>query len=211
MATKSRRVKYLIHPSSQLKYIALSMLATLVMSLFCTYFILENGESVLKAAKKKPLVPFYSIRQSIVSLEKDSCSNETSAKVAKLKNDVSSLKNTLEVSYIDTLYQWNQTKRLVFAVLFVFLLCAGSLSLIYSHRVVGPVYRIQKCIDMLCEGKDIPPVVFRKNDEFKSLADSLDTLRIHLKDKGWLESEDQLSKDSFTKQTQKESPSSPGE
>lgn len=73
-------------------------------------------------------------------------------------------------------------------VLFFVLLLVGLLSLLYSHRIAGPLFRIISCVDMLVEGKDIPPIRLRDNDQFKDLAESLDKLRIHLKDAGLLES-----------------------
>jgi hypothetical protein len=190
MARKYRRTRYLIHPSSQLKYIGLTVLATLTMSLFCTYFIIESGELVLRAAKGKPLVSFYSMRQTVISLEKEGCSKDTLAKVSNLKNEVEHLKNILEVSYLYTIKQWNQTKRLVFAVLFCFILCIGLLALLYSHRIAGPLFRMKRYVDMFSKGEDIPPVVLRKNDEFKEFAESLDKLRTYLKGKGLLESKE---------------------
>ena len=44
---------------------------------------------------------------------------------------------------------------------------------------------------MLSEGKDTGPVRFRKHDEFKEVAASLDKLRSNLKDRGLLESKDE--------------------
>jgi hypothetical protein len=182
-----RRKKYLIHPSSQITYIACSILPALIMSLFCTYFLINSGELVLKAAKEKPLMPFHSIRQTIVTLEKEGYTADTATKVTKLKQELNSLRNILETIYRDTLTQWDKTKRVIFIVLFSVLLLVGLLALLYSHRVVGPLIRIKRDIDMLCEDKDIPPVKLRKNDQFKDLAESLDKLRSHLKDRGLLE------------------------
>ncbi len=186
MAKKYRRIRYLIHPSSQLRYIALSVMATLIMSLFCTYFIIESGELVLRAAKEKPLVPFYSLRQTIISLENGGCDRETLAKISKLKNATRSLRSAMETSYLYTIEQWGQTKRLIFSVLFCFLVSTGLLALLYSHRVAGPLFRMKKYLDMLTEGTDIPRVILRKHDEFKDVADSLDRLRIKLRDNGLL-------------------------
>jgi len=182
-----KRRKYFIHPSIQGTYIALTILPALIMSIFCTYFLISSGELVLKAAKEKPLVPFYSIRHTIVTLEKEGCTKGTAAKVTRLKNELDSMRNILETTYLETLGKWNENKRVIYVVLFFVLLLVGLLSLLYSHRIAGPLFRIISCMDMLVEGKDIPPIRLRDNDQFKDLAESLDKLRIHLKDAGLLE------------------------
>jgi HAMP domain-containing protein len=189
MGNKYKRKKYLIHPSSQLKYIALSIMPALLMSLYCTYAMIQGGELVLRAAKEKPLVPVYSIRQTIVALETEGYTKDTATKVARLRSELNSLKGILETTYVDTLTQWNDTKRNILVVLFAVLLFVGLLSLLYSHRIAGPLFRIRTCVDALSQGKDIPPIRLRKHDEFKELAASLDKLRRNLKDKGLLESE----------------------
>ncbi len=43
----------------------------------------------------------------------------------------------------------------------------------YLHRIAGPVYRIEKTLNDMAEGKEVKPVVLRKKDFFKSLAESL--------------------------------------
>ncbi|MFH1674981.1 MAG: hypothetical protein ABIF87_16375 [Pseudomonadota bacterium] len=187
MGKRYKRKRYFIHPSSQGRYIALSILPALIMSLFCTYFLINSGEIVLKAAKQKPLVPFHSIRQTIVTLEKEGYTKDTATKVAKLKTELNSLRNILETIYLDTLTQWDRTKKIIFIVLFSVLLLVGLLALSYSHRTAGPLVRIKKGIEMLSEGRDMPPVRLRKNDQFKELAESLNELRSHLKDRGLLE------------------------
>ena len=189
MGQKYKRRKYFIHPSSQLKYIAFSVIPALLMSLYCTYSLVESGKLVLRAAKEKPLVPVYSIRKTILALEKEGYTKDTAAKVTRMKSEVESLTKTLETTYSDTLTEWDKTRRTIFVVLFCVLVLVGLLSLVFSHRIAGPLFRIRRCVDMLVEGKDMPPVRLRKRDEFKDLAASLDRLRIVLKDKGLLESE----------------------
>jgi hypothetical protein len=188
MEKKFKRRKYFIHPSSQLKYIALSTIPALIMSLFCTYFLTNTGELALRVAGEKPLVPFYSIKQTIAALEKEGYTKDTVAQLSRLKGELNSLKKIMEAMYLDTLTEWNKTKRAIFIVVFFVLVSVGLLSLLYSHRIAGPLFRIKRSVDMLSEGKDIPPIRLRKQDEFKDLAESLDRLRNNLKEKGLLES-----------------------
>ncbi len=187
MAKRYRRTKVFIHPSSQLKYIAFSIIPALLMTFYCTYSLIASGQVVLRAAKEKPLVPVYAIRQTIAALEKDGYSTDTAAKVTVLRGQLESLKNALETAYVDTLTEWHDTKRAIFVLLFFALLFVGLTSLVFSHRIAGPLFRIRTCVDMLAQGKNMPPIRLRRRDEFKELAASVENLRTVLNEKGILE------------------------
>ncbi len=82
----------------------------------------------------------------------------------------------------------NTGKVAIFAGLFGVFVCTALLSLSYSHRIVGPLFRIRRYIDMLPEDIDVLPIQIRKHDEFRGLAASLEKLRRNLKNRGLLES-----------------------
>ncbi len=178
-----RRRNYLINKSNQLTYVAFSVLPALVMTIFCVYFIFDNGELILKDSREKPMVPIYELQQSVGSLETDGCSPELVAEVQSIKSELVSLTKSLESGYEETIYRWNLTKRVLYLVMTSVLLCVGLWALIYSHRIAGPLYRIQKNIDEMARGEDIPPISLRKNDEFKDLAASLEKLRLKIRDR----------------------------
>ena len=191
MKKKYKRRKYFIHPLSQGPYIAFSIVPALFMTLFCTYFLIHSGQLVLIKAKEKPLALFYSFRQTILTMEKEGYTKETepriSKRISKLKNELSTLKNTLETSYYETVTQWNKIRQEIFFMLLLFLFIIGIMALLYSHRIAGPLFRINKCINILSEGKDPGSISLRRHDSFKELAASLEKLRINLKDKGLLD------------------------
>ena len=49
-------------------------------------------------------------------------------------------------------------------------------SLVYSHKVAGPVYRFQKSLDLLLEGQLDFMIRLRKKDEFKNIAEKMNSL-----------------------------------
>jgi len=64
----------------------------------------------------------------------------------------------------------------------LFILCIViPISLFYSHRIAGPIYRFQKSLDMLIDGETNFMIVLRKKDEFKYLADKMNTLIDYLR------------------------------
>ena len=46
-------------------------------------------------------------------------------------------------------------------------------SIILTHRIAGPVYRLEKTLDELIQGEDVRYIKLRKNDELKDLAAKL--------------------------------------
>ncbi len=65
---------------------------------------------------------------------------------------------------------------LVFAGLIV---VAGILVILYLHRVVGPVFRIEKTLKEVIEGKPFVPIRLRRKDSFKSLAETINVFVSH--------------------------------
>ncbi|MDP2941239.1 MAG: hypothetical protein Q8N85_03175 [Candidatus Omnitrophota bacterium] len=45
-----------------------------------------------------------------------------------------------------------------------------------SHRIAGPVYRIEKELDELLSGKKVAPIKLRKKDELKNLVEKINRL-----------------------------------
>jgi hypothetical protein len=172
-----KRRKYFVHPSVQGAYIAFSIVPAILASVFCTYALIRGGEVVLRAAREKPLVPIYAIRQTILTLEKDGYNQEASTKVANLKKELAVLKAAMEETYYETLIRWEGIRRQTFLVLFFCVVLVGLLALLHSHRIAGPLFRIGKCINMLSEGKDPGPIRLRKRDQYQDIAKSLEKLR----------------------------------
>ncbi|MCM8817791.1 MAG: hypothetical protein NC913_09865 [Candidatus Omnitrophica bacterium] len=69
---------------------------------------------------------------------------------------------------------------LVFAGLII---VAGVLVILYLHRVVGPVFRIEKTLREVSEGKSFVPIKLRRKDSFKSLAETINIFVSHCQTK----------------------------
>jgi HAMP domain-containing protein len=180
------RRKYLIHPSSQLKYIAMSILPTLLVSIFGIYFLVRSGEFIFLIEKEQFSAGTSSIDLTIQQLEREAYPREAVTKIKVLKSDLLSLRSLLDTSYYDAVKKWNDTKSAMILILAAVIVFSAVLSLLYSHRIAGPIFRLRRSIDMLSQGQDIPPVHVRRYDEFKELAESVEQLRETLKKKGIL-------------------------
>ena len=72
----------------------------------------------------------------------------------------------------------------LFSVVFTPLIAANLLvlvisvpfSLLYSHKIAGPIYRLQQSFDLLLSGEMDFMITLRKRDEFKYLANKMNAL-----------------------------------
>ena len=65
--------------------------------------------------------------------------------------------------------------RAVFFFLPLIFVIAVS-SILLSHRIAGPLYRIELTLDKLIQGEDVGYLSLRKNDELKELAEKINRL-----------------------------------
>jgi hypothetical protein len=184
----THRKKYLIHPSSQFKYIGMTILPALLMSVFCTYFLIYSGEIFLAREKNQVSTEIASIEATVRQLKSADYPPEAINKMEVLQKRLTILGENLKIEYFRTMEKWAKTKMSIIFLLSVILALAGTIALLFSHRVAGPILRLTKSLDLLSQGKDIPPFHFRSYDEFKELAAAFDRLRKTLKDKGMLSS-----------------------
>jgi nitrogen fixation/metabolism regulation signal transduction histidine kinase len=189
MGKSSKRKKYFVHPSSQLKYVAFSILPALIMTLFCTYFFNVSGKLVFEIQTDTFFAQLSSIKKTMKTAE-SVATKETQDSIRKLKDLLDSFEDSVLLAYTEAPKKWNQAKLYVLGGLLSVLVGTSILALLYSHRIAGPLFRLKKSIKMLSAGQDIEPIRFRKKDEYQDLADSLTELRRFMKDKGCLQSQD---------------------
>lgn len=64
----------------------------------------------------------------------------------------------------------------------IFLILAFFMGMVYSHKLAGPIYRIEKSILQLLNGVQNFRVTLRKKDEFKKLADTMNRMVDYFKE-----------------------------
>lgn len=68
-------------------------------------------------------------------------------------------------------------RSLFFVLPLLFVIVAFSI--IFSHRIAGPVYRLERTLDMVIKGEDVGDIKLRKGDELQELAARINDL-IHI-------------------------------
>ena len=187
MGQRWKRRRFFVNPSVQGVYVALSVIPAILATIFCTFTMIHSGETVLRGTKESPLIPVYNMRQTVENLEKVHYAGGTASEVNELKAELDTLKLFLEDGYRETLSRWNTVRLQIFCVMFWCVILIACLALVFSHRVAGPLYRLQKCIDQFVLGQDTGPIHLRKKDHYKQLASSIENLRKRLLKKGVLQ------------------------
>ena len=174
---KKKRRKHLIHSSIQLKYITMSILPALILTIFCVYFLISVAKFTLQNQKESLTRELTAYEELIKQAEGRKLPRPILEHVNKLRSQMESTKRVFRNSYLNTIHEWNKAKILILVVFPTILFCIGALARIYSHRITGSMHRLTTCIDMLTEGKDIPQIKIRKEDEFQEIKKSLEKLR----------------------------------
>ena len=186
MTQKFRRRKYVVNFSLQFKYVVWSILPALVMSVFCIYFVIASGQLVLDKEKTKIFSEFAAINATLQQEQTQDLSKEVRDRLEITQKRLESFKDIMGIQYYHLAEEWANTKIELFAVLLVILCCFGVISLLYSHRIAGPIVRFERAIDLIQQGKDSGKIKIRKADELQELCMALENLRLIMKHKGYI-------------------------
>jgi methyl-accepting chemotaxis protein len=79
--------------------------------------------------------------------------------------------------YFDFLEEQKSALSMVyFGVSAVAFLLMMGLGVLYSHRIAGPLYRLNNHMKAIADGADAAPVNFRQRDQFQELAESFNAM-----------------------------------
>jgi uncharacterized protein involved in cysteine biosynthesis len=92
---------------------------------------------------------------------------------------VSVLYNPTVDEYLTMLksHQSDVTSILVYTSI-ITVLFVGFMSLGFSHKIVGPIFKIKKELKKMKDGEEINPIKLRDDDYFKDLAEDINNLLI---------------------------------
>lgn len=66
------------------------------------------------------------------------------------------------------------SRMVIFAIPVVFVIIACSI--VFTHRIVGPLSRLEEVLQRLVKGEDVDYIQLRKNDELRALASTINDL-----------------------------------
>ncbi|MCM8769158.1 MAG: hypothetical protein NC911_05720, partial [Candidatus Omnitrophica bacterium] len=65
--------------------------------------------------------------------------------------------------------------RKIMVMMVCLVVLAGVLEVLYMHRIAGPVYRIERSLRLIAEGKTFEPIRLRRKDFFQGLAQAVNS------------------------------------
>ena len=74
--------------------------------------------------------------------------------------------------------------KIIMRALFFFfplIFVVGALSVVFLHRIAGPLYRIELMLDKVIQGEDIGHIRLRKKDELQDLAEKINDIVLIIK------------------------------
>jgi signal transduction histidine kinase len=77
-------------------------------------------------------------------------------------------------SFIDLVTYQVMFRFLAFSIPVLFVLTAFAV--IFTHRIAGPLSRLERTLDELLEGKQVDPIRLRKHDELQELTSKINKL-----------------------------------
>jgi signal transduction histidine kinase len=89
--------------------------------------------------------------------------------------------DTIPVNSVGLVRKQILFRMIVFAIPVACVIVAFSIVL--THRIAGPLYRLEKKLHKLSKGEDVDYIRIRKNDELKGLTSTINDLIRSLKDK----------------------------
>lgn len=86
------------------------------------------------------------------------------------------LRNIVQAEYLETLFYSIMGK------VALFMLLVAALGLFLSHKIIGPIQRLESLVNRLKEGDLTVNIVLRKGDEFYPLADAINEMKNKLRE-----------------------------
>jgi methyl-accepting chemotaxis protein len=100
-----------------------------------------------------------------------------------MEHEALSVGLTRDNPYFDFLQeQKSALSMLYFAVSGVVFVLMMGLGILYSHRIAGPLYHLDRKMRRIASGEEPSPVNFRRRDQFAELAESFNAMIVKLRD-----------------------------
>jgi methyl-accepting chemotaxis protein len=99
-----------------------------------------------------------------------------------MEHEALSVGLTADNPYFDFLREQKSTlSTLYFAVSGVVFVVMMGLGILYSHRIAGPLYNLDRKMRRIASGEDPSPLSFRRRDQFLELAESFNAMIVKLR------------------------------
>ena len=101
-----------------------------------------------------------------------------------MEHEALSVGLTRDNPYFDFLQEQKSALSLLYFTVsgLVFVVMMG-LGILYSHRIAGPLYQLDRKMRRIASGEEPSPLQFRRRDQFVELAESFNAMLVKLKER----------------------------
>jgi methyl-accepting chemotaxis protein len=101
-----------------------------------------------------------------------------------MEHEALSVGLTRDNPYFDFLQEQKSALSLLYFTVsgLVFVVMMG-LGILYSHRIAGPLYQLDRKMRRIADGEEPSPLHFRRRDQFVELAESFNAMLVKLRDR----------------------------
>jgi hypothetical protein len=168
------RKRYAVNLKFQLKYSAMAVLPILVLGFFIISMTFNISRSVIVSQKQQLMSQISFLEQALNFLNKKETDRKT---IEDLKISVRNLKALSQDLIRLNIVGWAGLNQTFLLGLGIFVIGGILLGIMISHRVAGPVFRVQRLLNEFSKNVDIPPIKVRPTDEFQELFAAIEEIR----------------------------------
>ncbi|MBI4335101.1 MAG: hypothetical protein HY589_00420 [Candidatus Omnitrophica bacterium] len=156
-------------------------LPVIFMGIIITAVAFNSTKSVMETTKEQLKVHEEQITATYNSLNVD-YKDLNEEIIRKAKKNLAQLREDFSVTLrLHAIHQAHGKDAVVYRISGIILLFSIIL-MIYLHRLVGPVFRLQRLVELIVEGKDVGEIKVRATDEVQHMAKALERLRQEIKE-----------------------------
>ncbi len=173
------RKRYAINLRFQLKYSLMAAVPILLLGFLIIAMVFNISKSVITFQKQQLMTQISFLEQALNFLNQ----KETNRKVIDdLKICVKNLKSLSQDLITINTFEWAGLNNTFFKGVITFAIGGLIFGIFLSHRVAGPIFRVQKILKGFATNANIPPIKIRPTDEFQEFYATLEEIR-----KTWVE------------------------
>ena len=101
-----------------------------------------------------------------------------------MEHEALSVGLTRDNPYFDFLHEQKSALSILYFTVsgLVFVVMMG-LGILYSHRIAGPLYQLDRKMRRIASGEEPSPLQFRRRDQFVELAESFNAMLVKLRER----------------------------
>jgi len=177
MENRKRYVRriYIINWRFQFRYIVFMIIPIILLGLFAVIIGFRVAYDMASTQRQQLMVMISSLENSLKDIENFLMDRST---LEKAVNSIRTLKTFSQDLVAINMLELRRLSYLL--VLAMFMLISGAIivGIFSSHRIAGPIFRLQRHIREMSKNVLSTPIRIRAHDEFQELASTLEELRL---------------------------------